>query len=211
VRPAAACDTCAEPIAGVLIPSGYRCGRCRRHPPAFDRLLAPYLYRPPLDSVVRHLKYQRLAYLGRHLAREIATEVGSELAQADLVTPVPLHWRRQLDRGFNQAFEIARPLAQMLGIEARMTLRRRRATRPQAELSQSDRRLNPAGAFRTRPRARPIAGTVLLVDDVMTTGATLEEAAKTLKASGAACVIAVVAGRTPPPNFSPPIRRWQGS
>jgi ComF family protein len=183
--------------------------------PSFDRLVAPYLYRPPLDAVVRHLKYHRLAYLGRHLARAILQENRDRLGDAELITAIPLHWRRQLARGFNQALEIARPLAQELGIELRATLRRERATRPQAELPRAARHLNPSGAFRPRRSSRRPAGTVILVDDVMTTGATLEEAARALKRTGVEEVIAVVAGRTPPPGYRHPTEpnshRWQAS
>ena len=184
-------------------------------PPAFDRLVAPYLYRPPLDAVVRHLKYHRLAYLGRHLARAILAENRGRLADAELITAVPLHWRRQLGRGFNLALEIARPLARELGIELRATLHRERATRPQAELPRAARQLNPSGAFRPRRTSRRSCRTVALVDDVMTTGATLEEAARALKRTGVEEVIAVVAGRTPPPGYRHRIEakpsRWQGS
>jgi ComF family protein len=172
--------------------------------------VAPYLYRHPLDAVVQHLKYHRLAYLGRHLAAIIAGAAASELAVGDLVTAVPLHWRRQLARGFNQAFEIAQPLARHLGIEQRRTLRRTRATQPQAELSRAHRHLNPTGAFRARGDARVGGRTILLVDDVMTTGATLHAAAAALKAAGARTVVAVVAGRTPPPHYLTE-DRWQGS
>jgi ComF family protein len=200
-RPTSTCHTCAEPLAGSSIPAGYRCGRCRERPPAFDRLVAPYLYREPLDAVIQHLKYNRLAYLGRHLARAIATEAGGELAAGELVTAVPLHWRRHLARGFNQAHAIARPLADLLGIEVRRTLRRSRSTRPQAGLSRDHRRTNPTGAFRPRTGSRLDGRTVLLVDDVATTGATLGAAAESLKSIGAGRVIAVVAGRTPPPTF----------
>ena len=199
-RPGAACHLCGEPIATALIPPAYRCGRCRRHPPAFDRLVAAYLYRQPLDAVVQHLKYRRLAYLGRHLAMSIAMEAGDALIDGDLVTAVPLHWRRQLSRGFNQASEIAYPLARSLGIEMRRTLRRTHATRPQSALSRTDRQRNPTGVFSARPNARLAGRTVLLVDDVMTTGATLHAAAAVLKAAGAQRVIGVVAGWTPPPQ-----------
>lgn len=113
------------------------------------------------------------------------------------VVPVPLHWRRRLRRGYNQAEEIARPLAARLGFRFSRSLRRRRATPRQTSLSREHRRSNPAGAFVCR---RTIAGTVILVDDVTTTGATLGAAAVCLKQAGARRVVALVAARTPGSN-----------
>jgi ComF family protein len=194
--PAAACAACARPLVGRL-PRGFRCGRCRAQPPAFDRLLSRWRYEAPLDAVVAGLKFRRLDYLGRHLGLALAEAFAADLAGLDLVVPVPLHWGRRLARGYNQAERIARPLADRLDLPLVQALSRCRVTPPQSTLARQARLENLAGAFRPRPGV-PLAGRrALLVDDVATTGATLDAAAHALKRAGAATVVAVVAGRTP--------------
>ncbi|HXO22620.1 MAG TPA: ComF family protein [Thermoanaerobaculia bacterium] len=191
------CAGCGRRLAGPT-PRGYRCGRCRAAPPACDRLLALWSYEEPLTAVVQRLKFGRLDYLGRHLANAMALELGAELAGLDLVVPVPLHWRRRLARGYNQAERIARPLALRLGLPFAPALRRSRATPPQTSLGRAERLSNLERAFQARAVEPPLRGRrVLLVDDVATTGATLNAAARALKRAGAAQVVAVVAGRTP--------------
>jgi ComF family protein len=147
--------------------------------------------------VVRGLKFGRLDYLGRHLAAALAAGLGAGLVGCDRVVPVPLHWWRRLARGYNQAERIARPLAGRLGLPCVQALARRRATPPQSLLGREERLANLREAFRV-PRPECVEGLrVLLVDDVATTGATLEAAAAALKKAGAAAVTALVAGRTP--------------
>jgi len=195
--PRQACAVCARPLAAHALPEDYRCGACRERPPAFDRLLALWSYRPPLDAVVQGLKFRRLDYLGSHLAAAMAKGLADRLRGFDQVVPVPLHWRRHLTRGYNQAERIARPLARLLELPCGLLLLRRRATPPQSLLGKADRLANLRRAFRI-PRPERVRGLrVLLVDDVATTGATLDAAAATLKNAGAAAVTALVAGRTP--------------
>ncbi|HEV7506835.1 MAG TPA: ComF family protein [Thermoanaerobaculia bacterium] len=199
--PTQACALCALPLGeAYALPAGYRCGACRQAPPAYDQMLALWLYGPPLDAVVQALKFRRLDYLGRHLALTLAAELGPRLeglAKIDRVVPVPLHWRRRLSRGYNQAERIARPLAELLGLPFDPVLSRGRATPPQSRLGRTQRLANLRRAFRV-PRPREIRGLhLLLVDDVATTGATLDAAAEALKKAGAAAVTALVAGRTP--------------
>lgn len=195
--PREACAVCARPLAAWALPEDYRCGACRQRPPGFDRLLALWCYRPPLDAVVRGLKFGRLDYLGRHLAAALAEGLGERLAGFDRVVPVPLHWRRRLSRGYNQAERIARPLASHLGLPCAPALSRRRATPPQSLLGRDERLANLRKAFRV-PRPERVRGLhILLIDDVATTGATLDAAARALKKAGAAAVTALVAGRTP--------------
>jgi ComF family protein len=147
--------------------------------------------------VILALKFRRLDYLGRHLAHELAAALGGEFESADLVVPVPLHWTRRVARGFDQAERIAVPLAARLGLPVAGVLRRRRATGAQARLGRAARLANLAGAFRV-DRAQAVVGRrVLLVDDVTTTGATLEAAAAALLSAGAAEVFALTAARTP--------------
>ncbi|HEY0782887.1 MAG TPA: double zinc ribbon domain-containing protein, partial [Thermoanaerobaculia bacterium] len=114
--PAATCAVCARPLAGAGLPAGYLCGRCRERPPAFDRLLALWLYAPPLEAVVRGLKFARLDYLGPQLGKALAEGLGDRLQGGDVVVPVPLHWWRRWGRGYNQAERIAAPLARDLGL-----------------------------------------------------------------------------------------------
>jgi len=200
-QPPQACASCGRPLDAAEPPPGYVCGGCRREPPAFDRLLAVWLYAPPLDAVVHGLKFGRLDYLGRHLAVAMAGRLRDPLEdlleKGDLVVPVPLHWRRYLTRGYNQAERIARPLARRLGLPLWTGLARRRFTPPQSRLDQTARLSNLGRAFHVRRPGRLAGRHVLLVDDVATTGATLDAAAGVLKAAGAAAVTAVVAGRTP--------------
>lgn len=194
------CPGCGRPLRGALLPAGYRCGACRRRPPAFDRLLALWSYQPPLDAVIRGLKYRRLDFLGAHLARELEERTRRTELEAQLVTFVPLHWRRHLARGYNQAERIARPLARRLGRPLLHALRRTRATPPQARLARSQRRANLRRAFRARRAERIRGRSILLVDDVTTTGATLDQAAAALRRRGAGAVTALTAARTPAPG-----------
>lgn len=196
--PRQACALCARPLDdGHALPTDYRCGACRQDPPAFDRLISLWSYRPPLDAVIQAFKFRRLDYLGQHLAIILAAELGSQLDGFDRVVPVPLHWRRRLTRGYNQAERIARPLAALLGLPFAAPLSRSRATPPQSLLGRAERLTNLRRAFRVR-RPGEIRGLrVLLVDDVATTGATLDAAAAALRNAGAAAVTALVAGRTP--------------
>lgn len=192
-----ACGVCSGPLDAFEPPPGDRCGACRERPPAFDRLLALWTYRPPLDAVIQGLKFRRLDYLGRHLALALADGFGEALDGFDAIVPVPLHWRRRLARGYNQAERIASPLAARLGLPLVPALRRARRTPPQTSLGKAERLANLRQAFRV-PRPGRVRGLrLLLVDDVATTGATLDMAAAALKRAGAGGVTAVVAARTP--------------
>jgi len=212
LRPAR-CATCGLPLARDNDSGGGRCGACLARPRAIDRLLAAWSYEPPLDAVLHALKFGRLEVLGGRLAAAMLDPLRHqalagyraqepELPEADLVVPVPLHWRRQILRGYNQAERIARPLARALEIPFSAALKRRRATVAQARLGRGQRPGNLRHAFRAR---RPLQGlSVVLVDDVATTGATLEAAASALRRSGATRIVAVVAALTPEPGAVPP-------
>lgn len=197
LEPRESCALCGQPLAAGRLPEGFRCSSCVRHPPSYDRLLAPWRYAAPLDEVLQAFKFRRLDYLGEHLAAAIAETLAGDLAGFDLLTHVPLHWWRQLRRGYDQAREIARPLARRLGMSHRATLVRRQATPAQSGLGRAERLRNLHSAFRMRRTVRIAGRRILLVDDVATTGATLDAAASTLRAAGAAVVVAVVAARTP--------------
>jgi ComF family protein len=199
VDPSAACARC-----GIPLPRDARvklCGRCLRRPPAFDKTIAAALYEAPFDQLVRGLKYgATLAYapLFARLLHGRATH--AVLADIDVVLPVPLSRARMATRGFNQAIEIARPFAEKLGrpLDTESVLRIA-DTAPQASLPFDARRRNVRGAFAVidARRERIIGRRIGVVDDVMTTGATLEELAKTLKRAGAAAVVNLVVARTP--------------
>lgn len=176
------------------------CGACLRRRPDFDAALAAVDYAPPLEQLVLGLKFgHRLA-----LAPLLAYKLGQAcLAAPDalpaLLIPVPLGPQRLAQRGFNQAAEIARPLARLLQLPLELRLlRRRRDTAPQALLHPDARRKNVRRAFSVDPaRMRCLRGAhVGVVDDVMTTGETLNEAAQALKRYGAARVTALVFART---------------
>jgi len=188
------CPRCALPCAG-----GALCGTCLAAPPRFDATIAALAYRFPADVLIQALKFHGTlavaALLGRVLAQCIA---GS--APVDAVVPVPLSAPRLRARGYNQSMEIARTVAGTAGSKLEPWLCERiRDTPAQVDLPPAERARNVRGAFRC-PRA--LEGiTVAVVDDVMTTGATLDEIAGALKRMGASRVVNWVAARTFPPQL----------
>jgi ComF family protein len=186
-RNADACARCAMPLpAGA--PGGSICGACLGRPPCFDTALVPFRYAYPLDHLVKDFKYHGRLACGRVLGTVFARHVqaqGSELPER--LVPVPLHAARHRERGFNQSSEIAHHVARALGIALDENLCRRvRATADQATLTAKERRQNLRGAFALErpPHARHIA----ILDDVLTTGSTADELARTLKRGGVARV-----------------------
>ncbi|WP_245253674.1 ComF family protein [Paraburkholderia sp. LEh10] len=195
------CTVCAVPLSGFRRASvmRYRCGDCISAPPAFDATVALADYRAPLDALAVGLKFRARLALAHEFARRLASSAMDALDERDcpdVVAPVPLSARRLVERGYNQAWEIARPCAKALGIRSDATLVRRVIdTAPQSKLDLAARRQNVGRAFEV---ARPVRGLhVAIVDDVMTTGATLDALARTLKAAGARRVTNLVALRTP--------------
>jgi len=196
--PQNSCATCGRLLAAEPPPS-WRCSSCRQRPPSYDRILSAWSYQPPLDAVVMGLKFRRLDYLGAHLGRVLAEIYRPELGDCELVVPVPLYWTRRLSRGYNQALTIARPLAAALGIPLAQPLSRRRPTPPQSRLSRAARRRNLQDAFALKRTAACRGRHLLLVDDVTTTGATLEAAAACLRRADPKSIVALTAARTPEP------------
>lgn len=200
------CARCGSPLPTRQGTAGQRCGRCRRQPGSIQRQLTGWSYEPPFDAVIRGLKFGRLDYLGGQLGTALAERFERDLVDLDIVVPVPLHWWRRLQRSYNQAERIATAVATRLGLPLRGALRRRRATRPQAQLERGQRAANVHRAFvPTLSGRRWVAGNrILLVDDVVTTRNTLEAAARCLLENGALSVTGLAAGRTPDPANSGP-------
>lgn len=184
--PAPRCARCALPI-----PDGDICGACLDRPPRYDRVTAVFVYHFPVDALLHAFKY------GGNLA--IATVLGDALGKAvvgrpDVIIPMPLSVGRLRERGFNQALEIARRVSRCTGIPVlRDACRKVVETRPQATLPWKERAKNVRGAFvcDAELRGRKVA----VIDDVMTTGATLDELAKNLHRAGAAEVSGWVVAR----------------
>lgn len=201
-----ACHRCAIPLpARVHEPGHVRlCGRCLRRMPAYDRTLAAARYEAPFDQLIRGLKYgATLAYVPLLAdlieARTVAARA-TGWPGVDVLVPVPLSRERMATRGFNQSIEIAKVVARRIGVPLDASgVLRIHDTLPQASLPLDARRRNVRGAFAVidaqRSRLRDLH--VGVVDDVMTTGATLDELARTLKRAGAKTVCNLVAARTP--------------
>lgn len=199
------CTQCAIPLPQMTHESLRHCGECLAQPPAFDATIVAADYAPPIDQLVLALKFGgRLALaqlFARALRDALLQEGASGIALPTLLTAVPLGRRRLAERGFNQALEIAKPLARSLGIRLEPQLAvRLRDTDAQALLHPDQRHQNIRHAFVVpdtaidRVRGRHIG----VVDDVITTGGTLGELAATLKRFGAARVTNFVFARTLP-------------
>jgi ComF family protein len=181
------CPYCAEPLPA----AAPACGACLQRLPAFDATHAALRYAFPVDRLVQGLKFNRRLAIADFFSA--CMQAGPHPA-GDLVVPVPLSQQRLRERGFNQALEIARPLAKALGLPLDATsLVRVRDTPPQSLLPWRTRRGNVRRAFSCN--ADLTGKTVIVVDDVMTTGATLDAVARTLKDHGAVRVVNWVAAR----------------
>jgi len=191
------CPRCALPLPA----PAPLCGECLQREPPYACATIPFVYAAPLDQLMTRFKFGRSLAAGRVLA-ELWIDALRATAQATLpqaLLPVPLHTVRLRERGFNQALELARPLARALGIPLRDDiLQRTRATAAQSELDAVERRRNLRGAFSVAKTVIPTH--VALVDDVMTTGTTLREAAKTLLHAGALRVDVWALARAPKPR-----------
>jgi ComF family protein len=190
-----ACPVCASPA-----PGGAICGACLVHPPPFDATISAYAYAFPVDRLVQAFKYQGRLALAEWCADAIvAARLRNPAPAPTHLVALPLAPERQRERGFNQAAEIARALTARTGAEMiDAGVRRVRSTTPQAALPWDERATNIRGAFAC---AVDLGGmNIAVVDDVMTTGATLAEFARTLKAAGAAHIENWVVARTLPPH-----------
>lgn len=184
------CESCGVPFDYDL-GAGAVCAACAAAPPPWGRARAVMRYGAAARRLVAGLKYADRLHMAPALAAWLARAGAPSLAGAELLAPVPLHRRRLVLRRFNQSAVLALALSRATGVEAASgCLVRRRATRPQAGLTRGRRARNVAGAFRVpeRERARVGGRRVVLVDDVLTTGATAEECARALLRAGAARV-----------------------
>ena len=188
------------PVCAVPMPAVETCGACLRDRPAFDATAAAFEYAYPLDALVRAYKYGARLELS-HLFAEALVDVTRNLPKPDLIVPMPLARDRLATRGFNQATEVARRVARAHGVAlAPDACLRTRGGPAQASLPLAARAANVRNAFAVDPRHAGVAGlSVTVVDDVMTTGATLHALAGALRAAGATRVTCWVVARTPPP------------
>ncbi|MGO1893618.1 MAG: double zinc ribbon domain-containing protein [Luteimonas sp.] len=191
-----ACSHCALPLPGVQRPGASACGACLANPPPLAEVHAACLYAAPLDRLLPRFKFHHDLAAGRLLAQLMAEHCAA-LPKPDALVPIPLHRARLRQRGYDQALELARPLAGVLDIALRPELLRRvRATAQQSRLDAAARARNLRRAFQARIPAEAPAH-VVLIDDVMTTGATLHAAAHALRSAGVQRVDAWVCARAP--------------
>jgi ComF family protein len=196
------CATCALPLGVSDTRRDHddvrrHCAACLTNPPAFNDTLALADYRAPLDTLAIELKFRGRLAAGATFARHLhAMFEDSGLPMPDVIVPVPLSAKRLIARGYNQAWAIARPLARLMRVPADAALVVRTVhTAQQSRLDQDTRRRNVANAFRIDGDVR--GKHIGVVDDVMTSGATLDALARTLKIAGARRVTNFVALRTP--------------
>lgn len=177
------CTQCARPVAAASRP--VRCGGCQRSNPAFDATAALFHYQPPVDYLLKQLKFSSELSMAPLLAGLLARQLAwGDKPLPGLLVPVPLHVTRLRERGFNQAAELARVLGRQLQIPVDQRLcRRRRATGTQSRLPPAARRLNVRRAFEVSKAVTHCH--IAIVDDVMTTGHTANELARVLKQAGA--------------------------
>jgi len=189
------CARCALPLPS----PAPLCGQCLRRPPPWDAAWAPFRYAWPLDRLESRYKFGAALPAGRALAA-LWQDTPPPADLPGLVLPVPLHRERLRRRGYNQALELARPLARQLGLPLRHdVLRRQRGTAAQTELDAAARRRNVRGAFAVA-EGIALPPHVAVLDDVMTTGATLAECARVLRRAGVRRVDVWALARAPSPR-----------
>ncbi len=181
-----ACARCAIPMRAPVD----LCGECQRKPPTFDAALAALRYEPPADLLLQDFKFNQRLALGVVAAGQLKMMTAER--KVDALIPIPLHRSRLRQRGFNQSLLLAQAVCG--GRPVLHALARQRATAAQSGLDKDERRRNVRGAFAVVQHLPP---RIALVDDVMTTGATLNEAAKICKAAGASWVEVWVVARRP--------------
>ena len=186
------CEKCGEPFVTDRL-----CANCRTHPLQIEKIRSVALFEGVLRQAIHRFKYERLAGLAEPFGEMLADYWRGELLTADWLIPVPLHPSRERDRGYNQSELLTRSLARRVNVPVSSKgLRRTRATAVQMTLNAAQRRENVAGAFECI-EARVRGARVMLIDDVGTTGATLDACAQAVLKAGAASVMGLTLARTP--------------
>jgi ComF family protein len=189
------CAACRAPFASPWpLDENGLCGLCRRGAHGFDAAYSYGFYDGTLRELIHLLKYGRIQTLAAPLGRLMGAALPRD-QMFDAIVPVPMHWRRRWARGFNQSMLLAQALARRTGLPVWGAARRSRSTPPQAGLTSARRRENMTRAFEVR-KPEPVKGRrILLVDDVLTTGATASACARALKRAGAAHVAVLTVAR----------------
>ena len=205
LRPISAplCDLCGAPFDPLAF-SAPACAACRARAPHFRAARSVWHFDTPLRHAIHRFKYGQKSALASRLAPHLSQKMKDDPALRDFaprfIVPVPLHRARLRQRGFNQSLLLAQELGRLLGVETRELLSRTRDTPPQVDLGRDERAKNMRDAFTIeakscKAKADWQGARILLIDDVFTTGATLGEAAKTLKRAGAGEICALTLGR----------------
>lgn len=191
------CIQCGQPFPDSAS-AEHRCMRCLKDPPHFDRVRSVFVYEEPVQSAILDFKFHGRSGLRFFFSETLLTEsdiLSEAPRRLDAIVPVPLHRFKLIERGYNQTALLAEELSRAVGVRVERTgLRKVRRTPPQSSLPREERERSLRGAFQAE-RGRFDGRRILMVDDVMTTGATLSECARTLKAAGAARVEAVTVAR----------------
>jgi ComF family protein len=191
------CSKCSEPFAGAITQT-FRCANCANRTLHFDTAVAAYRSRGLVRKLVHEFKYGHHRHLRHPLGEWLAENMHDPRLQGrrfDVIVPVPLHPARERERGFNQATLLAELLASRVAVPLRAVLQRIRYTTTQTAYDRAERMENLHGAFRLRKNQDVRDLRVLLIDDVLTTGSTLSECARVLKAAGAVSIHAATAAR----------------
>jgi ComF family protein len=191
------CATCSEPFSGAIT-NTFTCANCAHRKIYFESAVAAYRSRGIVRRVVHDFKYGEQFHLRHLLGRWLDAALDDVRLQSrpfDLLVPVPLHPARKRERGFNQAEALASLVSKSRRIPSRTVLERTRYTTTQTAFDRAERMENLRDAFRLRKKTDVRQLRVLLIDDVLTTGATLSECARVLKKAGASAVFAATAAR----------------
>ncbi|HNY83941.1 MAG TPA: ComF family protein [Anaerolineaceae bacterium] len=185
------CQLCANPLHAAGI-----CAYCQNSPPDYDKIYCYAVYSGVVRKAIQRLKYSRDLEMGRLIAKMMAPKLQALFQNANLIVPMPLSLKRFRERGYNQAEAITKPLSELIGwAHSSKALEKIRDTETQVHLSVAERLANLDGAFKADSEL-VIGKSIVLLDDVMTTGATMRQAAKALREAGAKEIYAATFART---------------